>query len=86
MNFDFKQEDCTDDELEGEELQQIYGELAETPGLIEKPTPGQILRISDQEADLLTGALINDYSRKPIQVQYKLKSIKYICTVSLFNI
>ena len=62
------QESCTDDELEGEELQQVYGELVETPEPLEASTPGQILRISDEEASLISGTLVNDFSRKVIQV------------------
>ena len=62
------QESCTDDELEGEELHQVYGELVETPDPLAASTPGQILRISDEEASLISGTLVNDFSRKVIQV------------------
>ena len=71
----FLQESCTDDELEGEELHQVFGELADRPDTVEPSTPGQILRISDEEANLISGTLINDFYRKVIQV---FKNIKII--------
>ena len=56
--------------MEGDELQQIYGELVDTPEKIQPSTPGEILRISDEEAALISGTLINDFSRKVVQVQH----------------
>ena len=50
-------------------MQQIYGILAETPEPVQPSTPGEILRISDEEAGLISGSLVNDFSRKVIQVE-----------------
>ena len=64
--------------MEGEELQQVFGELVDRPDTVEPSTPGQILRISDDEANLISGTLVNDYSRKVIQVLTNF--INHICT------
>ncbi|MCG8620889.1 MAG: hypothetical protein MJE68_02655 [Proteobacteria bacterium] len=55
--------------MEGEELQQIYGELVDTPEPVQPLSPGQILHISDEEAALISGTLVNDFCRKVVQVQ-----------------
>ena len=74
---------CTDDELEGEELHQVFGELVDRPDTVEPLTPGQILRISEEEANLVSGTLVNDFNRKVIQVFKNIKSYLYNCPPTL---
>ena len=46
----------------------MFGELVDRPDTVEPLTPGQILRISEEEANLISGTLVNDFNRKVIQV------------------
>ena len=79
----FNKDSCTDDELEGEELHQVFGELVDRPDTVEPLTPRQILRISEEEANLISGTLVNDFDRKVIQVFKNIKSYLYNCPPTL---
>ena len=57
----------------------MFGELADRPDTVEPSTPGQNLRISDEEANLISGTLVNDFNRKVIQVFKNIKSYLYSC-------
>ena len=70
VNFEFLyQDEDTDDELEGEDLQQVEGELVDSPNNPQPSTPRGILHISEEDANLLLGSLTNDCNRKLIKVQ-----------------
>ena len=62
------QESDTDDELEGEDLHQVEGELVDSPTNTGESTPGDTLHISEEDANLLLGSLTNDYNKKLIKV------------------
>ena len=53
------QDDCSDDEVDPE---------VEPPPLPDQPTVDQILHIDQDDAQRLTGALMNDFTRKIVQV------------------
>ena len=53
------QEDCSDDEVDPE---------VEPPPLPDQPTVGQILHIDQEDALRFTGSLMNEFTRKIIQV------------------
>ena len=60
----------------------MFGELVDRPDTVEPSTPGQILRISE-EANLISGTLVNDFNRKVIQVFKHIKSYLYNCPPTL---
>ena len=69
LNFEiFKQEEDTDDELCGDDLQQVEGELVDSPTNPGTSTPGDTLHISEEDGNLLLGALTNDYNKKIVKV------------------
>ena len=47
----------------------MEGELVDSPTNPGPSTPGDILHISEEDANLLLGSLTNDYNRKLIKVQ-----------------
>ena len=47
----------------------MEGELVDSPTNPRPSTPGDILHIAEEDANLLLGSLTNDYNRKLIKVQ-----------------
>ena len=56
------QDDATDDELDPNEPDE------DPTCLLENPTPGDILHIDKDDAERISGALLNQYNRKLVKV------------------
>ena len=56
------QDDATDDELDPAEPDE------DPTCLLENPTPGDILHIDEEDAERVSGALLNQYNRKLVKV------------------
>ena len=56
------QDDATDDELDPAEPDE------DPTCLLENPTPGDILHIDKEDAERVSGALLNQYNRKLVKV------------------
>ena len=56
------QDDATDDELDPAEPDE------DPTCLLENPTPGDILHIDKDDAERVSGALLNQYNRKLVKV------------------
>ena len=56
------QDDATDDELDPNEPDE------DPTCLLENPTPGHILHIDKDDAERISGALLNQYNRKLVKV------------------
>ena len=56
------QDDATDDELDPDELDE------DPTYLLENPSPGDILHIDKEDAERISGALLNQYNRKLVKV------------------